>query len=154
MDVAAVEDASHNLPQPAPTPQPKAVEAPQPSPEMKAAPDDSNTKGANEYVPLSRKVAQVEMTDEQYGALVVKRAREHQVISNDVKRRGLQGVPLVSFVILTDGSIRPESLKIAKSSGQPLIDAGALETIRASVPFPPPPKETAITIGLAYGPTR
>ncbi len=40
----------------------------------------------------------------------------------------------VSFFILSDGHIRPDSLKIVASSGQYKVDASALQTIRASVP--------------------
>jgi TonB family protein len=40
-------------------------------------------------------------------------------------------------------------LKVVKSSGQALLDAEALSTIRASAPFPPPPREMEMTIGIA-----
>jgi protein TonB len=149
MEVAAVEDAQYNVPQPAPTPPTPAVKAPPPTPNMKAAPDEDNVRGANEYVPPSRKVAQVEMTDEQYSALLAKRIREHQAYPSEAKRARLSGVTYVSFAILSNGDLRPESLKVVKSSGEALLDAGALDTIRASAPFPPPPREMEMTIGIA-----
>jgi protein TonB len=155
MGVAATEDASHNLPQPAPTPSPHPVEAPPPAPEIKAAPDDNNVKGATEYVPPSRKFVQVEMSDQDYiFSVVVKKVREHRVIPDETKRGRLYGVTTVSFVILSNGDIRPETLKAVKSSGQPVLDAAALDTIRASVPFAPPPHEITVTFDIAAAPRR
>jgi protein TonB len=60
----------------------------------------------------------------------------------------------VSFTILASGQIRPETLKIVTSSGQPRLDGGALKTIRASVPFDPPPKEITIAIAVDFGRKR
>jgi protein TonB len=57
----------------------------------------------------------------------------------------------VSFTILPSGQIRPESVKIITSNGQPKLDASALKTIRASVPFDPPPKEMTVAIAVAFG---
>jgi protein TonB len=64
---------------------------------------------------------------------------------------GPRGHAMVSFVILGSGEIRPHTLKIAKSSGQPALDANALKTIRASVPFAPPPREVSVTIEVDFG---
>jgi protein TonB len=149
MEVAAVEDAQYNQPQPMSAPPTPAVKAPPPTPDMKAAPDEDNVNGAQEYVPPSRKVAQVEITDEQYSAMLSKKVREHASYPAEARRGRLSGVTLVSFTILTNGDLQPESLKVAKSSGQPLLDAGALSTIRASAPFPPPPREMELTIGVS-----
>jgi periplasmic protein TonB len=147
MEVAAVEEALHNIPQPAPTP--PAMKAPPPAPDMKSAPDEDNVNGATEYVPPSRKVVQVEITDEQYSALLSKRIREHLAYPAEAKRARLSGVTFVSFAILSNGDLRPESLKVVKSSGRAVLDAGALNTIRTSAPFPPPPREMELTVGVA-----
>jgi protein TonB len=152
MEVAETEEASHEPPQPKPTPPARAVKAPPPAPETKAAPDDSNVKGANEYVPPTR--AQVEVTDQEYSALLMKKVRDNLVYPDEAKRARLQGVTTVSFVILSNGDIRPETLKVVKSSGYPALDAGALNTIRASAPFISPPGEMAVSIGVAFGPRR
>jgi protein TonB len=152
MEVAANEEASHDPPQPAPTPPAREVKTPPPAPEAKAAPDDSNVKGANEYVPPSR--AQVEITEKDYSALLMKKVRDHLVYPDEAKRARLQGVATVSFVILSNGDLRPETLKVVKSSGEPTLDISALHTIRASAPFAPPPREMAVSIGVAFGPKR
>jgi protein TonB len=154
MEVTTAEEATHNLPQPAPAPPSRAVEAPPPAPSTMMAPDDNNRDGAREYVPPSRRIAQAEMTEEAYGALVMKKIRDNRVVPDEAKRGRLQGGATVSFVILGDGAIRPETLRVVKSSGQPALDAGALSTIRASAPFPPPPREMTVTAGVAYGPRR
>jgi TonB family protein len=57
-------------------------------------------------------------------------------------------VTTVSFVIQSNGGVRPDTLKVVKSSGQPVLDDGALNTIRAGAPFPPP-REMEVTIGVA-----
>jgi protein TonB len=154
MEVTAAEEASHNPPQPTPTPPSHTVAAPPPAPETKAAPDDNNVKGASEYVPPTRKIARAEITEQEYGALVMKKIRDNRVVPDEAKRSRLQGVATVSFVILGNGDIRAETLRVVKSSGQPALDAGALSTIRASAPFAPPPREMAVTAGVAYGPRR
>jgi periplasmic protein TonB len=52
----------------------------------------------------------------------------------------------VAFTILKDGNIRPETLKIVESTGQPKLDANAMQTIRASAPFDPPPEPLTIAV--------
>jgi protein TonB len=56
----------------------------------------------------------------------------------------------VSFVILADGQVRPDSLKVVTSSGQAKVDASALQTIRASSPFDRPPREMGISIVVDF----
>jgi periplasmic protein TonB len=152
MEAAANNEAMHDQSQPAPTPPTKTVEAPPPAPDTKAAPDDNNVKGATDYVPRSRKVT--EMTDQDYGALVLKKVYDSRVVPGETKRGRLYGVTKVTFVILNNGDIRPETLKAVKSSGQPVLDAAALNAVRASVPFVPPPKEMTVTFDVAFGPRR
>jgi periplasmic protein TonB len=84
----------------------------------------------------------------------MKKIRDNRVVPDEAKRGRLQGVTTISFVILSNGDIRPEILKVVKSSGQPAPDVGGLNTIRASAPFAPPPREMAVTAGVAYGPRR
>jgi periplasmic protein TonB len=149
MEVAAVDDALFNPPQPTPTPPSPAIRTPPPTPKATAAPDENNVNGAQEYVPPSRKIAQVEMTEEAYTALLTKKVRENLSYPPEAKRARLKGVTTVSFVILSNGDIQPETLKVFKSSGEAVLDAGALSTIRASAPFPPPPREIEVRIGVA-----
>jgi protein TonB len=63
----------------------------------------------------------------------------------------MQGAATVSFTLLANGQIRPDSLKIVESSSQPKLDASALETVRSSVPFESPPKEMTVAIAVVFG---
>jgi protein TonB len=86
-----------------------------------------------------------------YVKLLTKKVMVNLVYPDEGRQARLQGAATVSFTILPSGQIRPESVKIITSSGQPKLDASALKTVRASVPFDPPPKEMTIAIGVAFG---
>lgn len=62
---------------------------------------------------------------------------------------GRNASAVVAFTLLADGRLRPDSLKVAESSGLRQLDANALQTIRASVPFPPPPPEALVNNQLS-----
>ncbi len=115
-------------------------------------------------------VADIAGTEQQQAAQAIKQAREAEIdrmrayvklLSKKVqtnlvypdggRQAGLQGAATVSFAILRNGQIRPETLKIVESSGQPKLDASALKTVRSSVPFDPPPREMTVAIAVAYG---
>lgn len=55
----------------------------------------------------------------------------------DARAQGLEGNAIVAFSLDRDGRIL--SLRLDESSGVPLLDEAALETIRRAAPFPPPP---------------
>lgn len=54
-------------------------------------------------------------------------------------------------MLAADGQIRPDTLRIAASSGQPKLDASALATVRVCAPFAPPSREMTITLVVGYG---
>ncbi len=86
-----------------------------------------------------------------YGRLVSKKIQANLIYPDDARGARLQGVPVVSFTVLANGQIRSETLRIVTSSGKPKLDAAALKTITASVPFDPPPREMTIAIDVFYG---
>ena len=49
----------------------------------------------------------------------------------------------------TQRDIRPNTLKVVKSSGHTLIDEGAPYIVRSSAPFAPPPQELTFRIDIA-----
>ncbi|MFP5382918.1 MAG: energy transducer TonB, partial [Gammaproteobacteria bacterium] len=55
----------------------------------------------------------------------------------EAREQGLEGNALAVFSLDRDGRIL--SLRLGKSSGVPVLDEAALETIRRAAPFPPPP---------------
>jgi periplasmic protein TonB len=86
-----------------------------------------------------------------YVKLLAKKIEANLVYPDAGREAGLQGTAVVSFTILGNGQIRPETLKVIDSSGQPKLDASALKTIRACVPFAPPPRETTVAIAVGFG---
>jgi protein TonB len=142
---------------PPPTPQP-TEQKPQPQADAETAGTGANTvTGAEE-----RQIAQTIQVDRpteiellrEYVKLLSKKVQAHLVYPDDGRKAALQGTATVSFAILPSGAIRPETLKIVTSSGQPKLDASALKTIRASLPFDPAPKEMTIVIAVDFGRRR
>jgi protein TonB len=67
----------------------------------------------------------------------------------DVARRmGWQGKVLLSFIITANGSVR--EFKVIKSSGFPMLDRSAVETVKETAPFPRPPVEAQLIIPIVY----
>ena len=56
----------------------------------------------------------------------------------------------MSFTLTSDGQIKPGTLAITLSSGQPKLDASALQTIRACAPFHAPPEELKVAIVVDF----
>ena len=57
----------------------------------------------------------------------------------EAKRKGLEGVVLITFTVLNNGEI--EALKVKKSSGHRILDEEALSFVKEASPFPPFPQE-------------
>lgn len=64
------------------------------------------------------------------------------------RRMGWSGALKVEFVVRVDGSV--EAIRIVKSSGVPLLDCNAMETVRRSAPFPKPPVSARLIIPVEY----
>jgi protein TonB len=139
------------------TPAPEEPAPPSPPAVQSGKPGANNVIGADQ-----RQIAQTIRVDpeteierlREYVKLLSKKVQAHLVYPDDGRDARLRGTAKVSFTILTSGQIRPETLRIAESSGQPKLDASALQTIRASLPFDPAPKEMTIGIAVAYGRKR
>jgi len=65
---------------------------------------------------------------------------EHLVYPREARRSEYIGMPTVRLSILIDGSVPAGSLAILKSSGHAALDEAAIDAVRRSSPFPPPPK--------------
>ncbi len=90
----------------------------------------------------------------EYGKSLSRRVQAHLVYPDEGRSAGLHGCATVSFTMLPSGRIRADTLKIVASSGQATLDASALKTIRASVPFDPPPREMTVSIDVDYSRRR
>ncbi|MDD2853013.1 MAG: energy transducer TonB [Desulfuromonadaceae bacterium] len=64
------------------------------------------------------------------------------------RKMGWTGKLAIEFVILESGTV--DRIRITKSSGIPLLDSDAEETVRRSAPFPKPPVSARLVIPLEY----
>ena len=64
------------------------------------------------------------------------------------RRMGWSGRLAVEFVVSESGTV--DRIRIAKSSGIPLLDSDAIETVRRSAPFPKPPVSARLIIPMEY----
>ena len=89
-----------------------------------------------------------------YAKRLTKKVQSRLVYPETGRWAGLRGAAAVSFTILPDGALRPDSLRILSSSGEAKLDESALQTIRAAAPFEPPRREITLKITVIYGPQR
>jgi len=64
------------------------------------------------------------------------------------QRMGWSGNLAIEFVVALDGSA--ERIRVVKSSGVPLLDSDARDTVLRSAPFPKPPVSARLVIPVAY----
>lgn len=132
-----------------------AEETNAPAPPMKAmGTSPSNMSGAEQQ--QNAQTIKTEQDAEnsrlrEYARQLTKKVQANLVYPEEGRQADLQGTATVSFTILPDGQIKPETLRITVSSGQSKLDASALRTIRRSVPFGPPPMEMTVAIAVAFG---
>jgi protein TonB len=117
---------------------------------------ESRAGGDNEQSAqtLQRRAAEEMSVLEAYVQKLSRKIQSKLVYPKEGRHAGMQGVTTVSFRILDDGGILPESLKVVVSSGRPELDASALHTIEASVHFVAPPRALTVTLAVTYGRKR
>jgi protein TonB len=139
---------------PPPAPHPKELK-PQSAADAESAGTGANTITGAEQRQIARTIQSDPQTEieqlREYVKLLSKKVQAHLVYPEDGRQARLEGTATVSFAILRSGQIRPETLKIVTSSGQPRLDASALKTIRASIPFDPAPREITVVIAVEFG---
>lgn len=169
IETAKPEDpASAQPPQPDEKQVPVDKEPERPAPPEQAVPSvaaprpeeaKSGNAGANDVIGATeRQEAQTIRTDpiteadilRNYLRLLSKKVKANLVYPETARDARLQGLSVVSFTMLPDGQIRPETLKIARSSGKPKLDAAALKTVAASAPFDRPPREMTVSIDVEF----
>jgi periplasmic protein TonB len=64
------------------------------------------------------------------------------------RRMNWSGKAMVSFTIVEDGSVH--SIRVIQSSGYPLLDKSALDTVRQAAPFPKPPAWAEIIVPINF----
>ncbi len=134
-------------PKPKPKPEPKPVPKPEPVPEPEPQEPLEVTEEAAEPVIESepsalqdpaREISTVDsrMVAAAYERQVAQIIRRNLLYPANARRRGIEGTVLVRFVIEDRG--RAADIRIVESSGAPILDGNALETIM-KCSFPPPP---------------
>jgi len=157
-EAAEKQPVDHQDAPPPPAPQP-TEQKPQPPAAAKSAGTGANTITGAVERQIAQTIIQPDRPTEiellrEYVKLLSRKVQDHLVYPDDSRRAALQGTATVSFAILPSGQVRPETLKIVTSSGQPQLDASALKTIRASIPFDPAPKEMTVIIAVDFGRKR
>jgi protein TonB len=85
-----------------------------------------------------------------YIAELTKRLQSNLIYPPEAKKKKIEGISLVSFVIMESGEIQPNTLAVKRSSGNAGLDASALRTVASSAPFQKPPRELNVSIGLNF----
>lgn len=72
-----------------------------------------------------------------YQALVLAHLQRHRVYPAAARERGITGVAAVRFALAANGSVI--SARLARSSGESILDSAAVDMVRRASPFPPFP---------------
>jgi protein TonB len=162
-------DQPQQQPQPPPPP-PQEAPPPEQQEEDGTRPPEPQPQVSLPQQPVTPRARQVQDPDEQqkaqtlkverdleadrlrqYVQRLTKKVQAHLVYPDGGRKAGLHGNAKVSFTLASGGQIKPGTLTIAESSGQPKLDASALATVRASAPFEPPPSEMNVAFVVGYG---
>lgn len=84
----------------------------------------------------------------EYFLFIKNRIVQNLVFPPVARRRGWSGRVLVSFIVCRDGQV--SEIRVIESSGYPLLDRSAVDTIRKVAPFPKAPVEAELTIPIMY----
>lgn len=85
-----------------------------------------------------------------YLAQLTKRLRANLIYPPEAKKKRIEGVSLISFIVTESGEIKRNTLTVKKSSGYAALDASALKTAVVSAPFQKPPRELGVSIAIAF----
>ncbi len=126
------------------------------------------TKTSPDSIPLNQKVARTPTTQsakpapllttasqqqalrqqlkQQYLAQVIQQVEQYKRYPKAARRRGIEGVVLVSFIIQHDGSIQHIQLK----QGSNILQKAVRKAVSQASPFPPPPSSLPIPISCRF----
>lgn len=85
-----------------------------------------------------------------YLARLARRIRGNLQYPKEVRKKGIEGVTRITFVITESGTIKEDSLKVCRSSGFDAFDSNALKSVLASAPFDKPPKEMSVSMDVSF----
>tara|TARA_R110002020_G_scaffold58372_4_gene160058 strand:- start:23005 stop:24021 length:1017 start_codon:yes stop_codon:yes gene_type:complete len=153
-----------NVPLPVPRPEPPetATAKPKPAPQKAAKTEPKKTKadraaskpartgdGGKQKATASRSssgTAAAKRTTaagnaavSNYPGKIASKLRRSLRYPGEAKRQGIRGDVVVSFVVTGNGGV--SSIRIARSSGSPVLDGAAADAVRRAAPFPPIPAD-------------
>lgn len=140
-----------------PTPRVKAIQADSPvrmaEQTPAAAPPSTPTVTPSSPVKTEQQIQRTirPQSDAEYAACVGKKLRDNRVYPQEARKAGLDGIVTIGFIVMENGALRAETLRVVKSSGYPILDKSALSTALASAPFEPPPREVPIIVDVMFG---
>lgn len=142
-----------NTPKPAaPAPAPPAprkiqvpvVNAEEPKISSAGKGDEENKRQAKLRDALDKGEIQV------YLARLTRRVRDNLVYPEAIRKKGVEGVVQIAFVVTQAGEIKAGTLVVQRSSGFAALDKSALQSATESAPFSPPKKEMRIAMNVAF----
>ncbi|MGY4491684.1 energy transducer TonB [Pseudomonas sp. TE3610] len=131
-------------PKPKPKPQPpKPEKKPEPPKEEPPSEKVVDTAPAKDSAPKAP-VAQPQMPSNSnalpnWQGDLLRHLAKFKKYPEDARRRGLQGINRLRFVVDAEGKVL--SYELAGGSGSAALDRATLDMIRRAQPLPPPPKE-------------
>jgi len=141
-------------PRPKP-PEPPKQRPPEPRPVKQALPAETVPVSAPEPVadsaPAPVETAgdprQQEQARRHYLGTLLAHIEEHKFYPRAARRRGLQGVIQVSFVLHDDGQIGD----VRVEDGPDVLRKAAEEAVRAALPLPAPPRDVVCPMRVSFG---
>jgi protein TonB len=156
---AAPEELPEELP-PEPPPPPPEPEIPEPEavplvretplrPVPRPNPRPRAPSAAQQQRTISRNELEAAVM-RRYLSLLTRAVRSRLVYPVEALAKGWTGVATVVFSITESGALAPGSLRVAVSSGQPILDAAALRAVESGAPYDPPPHRTDVRVELKF----
>ncbi|MDR1873168.1 MAG: energy transducer TonB [Deltaproteobacteria bacterium] len=131
-----------------PKPEPKPV--PQPRPVRKPPPKPKNTGEERRAQRTTKRDNSDATVMRQYMRELARLVRSKMVYPTEAKFKGESGEAKVAFIIMENGQLKPQSVKISKSSGFASIDRAALRAVESVGVFPKPPHVIDAVISLDF----
>ncbi|RCW68511.1 TonB family protein [Pseudorhodoferax soli] len=136
-DPVQVADASPAVPQDAPP------AAPPPPVEALPRPDARQAEAV-------RPVEDEQIAIGRYVAALGRTLQRHLVYPPRARESGATGSPLIAFTVAEDGSLVPDTVRIHRSSGHPVLDEAAVQLARDSGPFARPPRRIGVVVAISF----
>ncbi|MFH1028382.1 MAG: energy transducer TonB [Pseudomonadota bacterium] len=146
---AAPTVTEHNAESPDSAGEPSAVTASSVAGDMTAT-GAGTTVNAVSYVPATPDTTETQQKRylHEHFAYIRNRIGKELRYPRAAVRMGWSGRVTVTFMVLLDGSV--SELQVSDSSGVPLLDSNALDTVRKAAPFPKPPVSARLVMPMDY----